>query len=498
MITAIRPRPPEPRLIPVERVRLVKEARPPEETFEHVVGRSRALRHALDQVALVAPTDATVLVLGETGTGKERIARAIHDQSGRHARRFVKINCAAIPSGLFESELFGHERGAFTGAVAQRVGRFELASGSTLFLDEVGDIPLELQAKLLRVLQEQEFERLGATRTTKEDSRLVAATNRDLREMMQTVRFRDDLYYRLNVFPIAVPPLRDRPEDVEPLVRHFVARFARRMQRRIETIPDDTLAALRRHPWPGNVRELENLVERSIILSSGASLAVPLGALAPRPSDPGRPSTLEAAERAHIMRVLEEANWIIGGPHGAAARLGIARTTVQSRLKRLGLAVPRATERRSARPVNPVNPDGGECMPRCDASSRCRRDFLWDSGMSVLAGAGPRETAGSVNLARQYGDHVVTDLPREIVRRTASLRITTTYQLAAETGAAYILELNGELQGDSVEELRRVWRPLRDAVAGVPIRVVLADVEFVDAAGKALLAEMHRAGTLVV
>jgi Sigma-54 interaction domain len=375
--------------------------RPPEEAFEHVVGRSRALRHALDQVDLVAPTDATVLVRGEMGTGKELIARVIHDQSGRHARRFVKINCAAIPSGLFESELFGHERGAFTAAVAQRVGRFELASGDTLFLDEVGDIPLELQAKLLRVLQEQEFERLGATRKTKVDIRLVAATNRDLREMMQTVRFRDDLYYRLNVFPIAVPPLRRRPEDDEPLVRHFVARFARRMQRRIETISDDTLAALRRHPWPGNVRELEN-------------------------------------------------------------------------------------------------PDGGECTPRCDASSRCRRDFLWDSGMSVPAGAGPREAAGSVNLARQFGDHVVTDLPRDVVQRTASLRITISYQLAAETGAAYILELKGELQGDSVEELRQAWRPLRDAVAGVPIRVVLADVEFVDAAGKALLAEIHRAGTMVV
>jgi formate hydrogenlyase transcriptional activator len=305
-----------------------------------IIGNSRSLRQALHQVEIVAPTDATVLVLGETGTGKELIARAIHDASPRRRRPFIKMNCAAIPSSLLESELFGHERGAFTGAVAQRIGRFELADGGTLFLDEVGEIPLELQPKLLRVLQEQEFERLGGTRTLRVDVRVVAATNRDLHGMVGTQRFRDDLYYRLNVFPIAIPPLRERPEDIEALVHHFVARFARRMQRRIETIPDDTLAALRRHPWPGNVRELENLIQRAVILSTGVELRVPPAALeAPRSRIANDDSdTLGGLERAHVMRVLEETNWIMSGSRGAAARLGLKRTTLQSRLKRLGLA----------------------------------------------------------------------------------------------------------------------------------------------------------------
>ena len=251
-----------------ERLYLVSEIRA-EHPFEEIVGESRPLHDALQQVEIVAPTDSTVLVLGETGTGKELIARAIHNRSARRERTFVKINCAAIPSGLLESELFGHERGAFTGAIAQKIGRFEVANGGTLFLDEVGEIPLELQPKLLRVLQEQEFERIGGTRTIKVDVRLVAATNRDLVQMVEEHRFRDDLYYRLNVFPIYAPPLRERPEDIEPLVRHFAQHFAARMQRRIEVIPTETLDALRRYAWPGNVRELENLIERAVILSAG-------------------------------------------------------------------------------------------------------------------------------------------------------------------------------------------------------------------------------------
>jgi transcriptional regulator with GAF, ATPase, and Fis domain len=304
-----------------------------------IVGSSPALRRTLRQVEVVAPTDATVLLLGETGTGKELLARAIHERSDRRGRPFVKINCAAIPSGLLESELFGHEKGAFTSAIAQKIGRFEVADGGTLFLDEVGEIPLELQSKLLRVLQEQEFERLGGTRTIKVDVRIVAATNRDLAAMVEEHRFREDLYYRLNVFPLAVPPLRERPEDVEPLVRHFVARFARRMQRRIDEIPADTLEALRCHPWPGNVRELENLVQRALILAPGPRLTLPPGLLAaPR----GRAAheggtTLANAQRAHILRVLEETNWMLGGPRGAAVRLGMKRTTLQSLMKRLGI-----------------------------------------------------------------------------------------------------------------------------------------------------------------
>jgi len=314
-----------------------------EHPFAEIVGASRPLRDALQQVEIVAQTDATVLVLGETGTGKELIARAIHNRSDRRERPFVKIDCAAIPSGLLESELFGHERGAFTGAIAQKPGRFEVANGGTVFLDEVGEIPLELQPKLLRVLQEQRFERIGGTRTIKVDVRLVAATNRDLLHMVEEHRFRDDLYYRLNVFPICAPPLRERPEDIEPLVRYFVQRFAARMQRRIEVIPTETLDALRRYPWPGNVRELENLIERAVILSPGPGLRVPLGHLG-RHSTPtaqnDSASNLEAVERAHVMRVLEEANWLLGGPRGAAVRLGVKRTTLQSLMKRLAIARP--------------------------------------------------------------------------------------------------------------------------------------------------------------
>jgi len=314
---------------------------PAKKPFESIVGDSLPLRDALQQVEIVAPTDAIVLVQGETGTGKELIARAIHDLSGRRERRFVTINCAAIPSGLLESELFGHERGAFTGAIAQKIGLFEVAKGGTLFLDEVGEIPLELQPKLLRVLQEQEFVRIGGTRTIKVDVRLVAATNRDLVQMVEAHRFRDDLYYRLNVFPICVPSLRERPEDIEPLLWHFVHRFAKRMRRHIEEIPTETLGVMRRYAWPGNVRELEHLIERAVILSPGPRLMIPLAHFAHRSTAPAQydsASTLELVKRAHVVRVLEDTKWTIGGPRGAAARLGMKRTTLQSFMKRYAIA----------------------------------------------------------------------------------------------------------------------------------------------------------------
>jgi formate hydrogenlyase transcriptional activator len=315
---------------------------PSEPRFEEIIGESRALRDTLRQVKVVAATDATVLVLGETGTGKELIARAIHRLSSRHERTFVKINCAAIPSGLLESELFGHERGAFTGAIAQRIGRFEAANGGTLFLDEVGEIPLELQPKLLRVSPGAGVRAPRGARTIKSDVRLVAATNRDLARMVDEHRFRDDLYYRLNVFPIYAPPLRERPEDIEPLVRHFARHFAARMQRRIEIIPTGAVEAMRQHSWPGKVRELANLIERAAILSPGPQLIVPLAGLTRRPSAAAceSASTLEGFERAHILRVLEETNWVVSGERGAATRLGMKRTTLQSLMKRLAMTPP--------------------------------------------------------------------------------------------------------------------------------------------------------------
>jgi formate hydrogenlyase transcriptional activator len=325
-----------------EKVYLEDEIRT-EYNFEEIIGRSAALKSVLHQVETVAPTDSAVLVCGETGTGKELIARAIHELSGRRERTFVKLNCAAIPTGLLESELFGHERGAFTGAIAQRIGRFELADKGTLFLDEVGDIPLELQPKLLRVLQEQEFERLGSTRTKRVDVRLVAATNRNLEEMVAAGTFRNDLYYRLNVFPIMLPPLRERPEDIPPLVRYFVQKFARGMNKRIETIPADAMAALSRYAWPGNVRELENAVERAVILTTGPALHVLLSEFPERAVTPPRgATTLEATEREAILRALRESNWVLGGPQGAANRLGLKRTTLQSRIQKLGIDRPRA------------------------------------------------------------------------------------------------------------------------------------------------------------
>ena len=306
--------------------------------FAQIIGRSAALERTLDQVLRVAPTDSTVLLQGETGTGKELIARAIHQIGARCGRAFVKVNCAAIPMDLLESELFGHEKGAFTGAIASKIGRFELADRGTLFLDEVGDIPLPLQPKLLRVLQEQEFERLGSTRTHRVDVRLVAATHRDLADMAERGSFRMDLYYRLNVFPIELPALRDRLEDVPALVRHFVDHFSRKIGKDIHTIPPATLAAFEAYPWPGNVRELQNIVERAVILSDGGVLPNPLAAA--RPLSGKGPATLEASERAAILTALEATGWVVAGPEGAAARLGVRRTTLINKMKRLGIERP--------------------------------------------------------------------------------------------------------------------------------------------------------------
>jgi DNA-binding NtrC family response regulator len=364
--------------------------------FGEIVGTSTTLRSVLNQVELVAPTNSTALILGETGTGKELIARAIHNLSSRSNRPFVKLNCAAIPSGLLESELFGHEKGAFTGAVSQKIGRFGLAHGGTLFLDEVGDIPLELQPKLLRVLQEQEFERLGSTRTVRVDVRLVAATNRDLAQMVAEKQFREDLYFRLNVFPIRVPPLRERVEDIPLLVRHYVDKYAQRMNKRIETIPEEAMALLCHYSWPGNIRELQNLIERAVILTRGRVLEIPFAELkqsakiathqingstleamaredilvrelqnlieqavmlargytvenplaelalsAKVAANQTNASTREAMERERILDALRESNWVIGGPTGAAARLGLNRTTLHTRMSKLGITRPR-------------------------------------------------------------------------------------------------------------------------------------------------------------
>jgi formate hydrogenlyase transcriptional activator len=306
--------------------------------FEQLIGHSPALEAVLEQVERVAPTDSTVLTQGETGTGKELIARAIHNISSRCGRSFVKLNCAAIPLDLLESELFGHERGAFTGAIAQRIGRFELADKGTLFLDEVGDIPLALQPKLLRVLQEQEFERLGSTQTHHVNVRLVAATNRDLTEMVKRGEFRTDLYYRLNVFPILLPPLRARREDIPALVTHFAETFGHQVGRKIEHIPPETMAALSSYQWPGNIRELQNLIERAVILSNNGVLPNPLPAAASQ-SVIIRPTvtTLRDSERALILHTLQGVGWVIGGPKGAAAKLGLKRTTLICKMQKLGI-----------------------------------------------------------------------------------------------------------------------------------------------------------------
>ena len=323
--------------------------------FEEIVGNSDALRRVLAELETVANTDSTVLIYGETGTGKELVARALHNLSSRKSNAFVKLNCAAIPTGLLESELFGHEKGAFTGAIAQRVGRFELANRGTVFLDEIGEIPLELQPKLLRVLQEREFERLGSTRTLNTDARLIAATNRDLGAMVEEQRFRSDLYYRLNVFPLRVPALRERREDIPLLVRHFVQQFTRRMNRSIETIPSETMNTLVRYDWPGNIRELQNVIERAVIVSTGSVLKVPLDDLRTRKSSADASNgisasedartmrgVLEDAERKQILAALKQTNWIVAGPNGAATLLGMKRSTLQAHMQRLGIRVSRA------------------------------------------------------------------------------------------------------------------------------------------------------------
>jgi formate hydrogenlyase transcriptional activator len=317
-----------------------------EASFDRIIGRSSALRMVLHEIKTVAPTDSTVFIYGETGTGKELIARAIHELSPRRTNALVKLNCAAIPTGLLESELFGHERGAFTGAVCQRIGRFEVANHGTAFLDEIGEVPLELQPKLLRVLQEREFERLGSTRTLRTDARLIAATNRDLAAMVEEQRFRSDLFYRLNVFPVRVPPLRERREDIPRLVWHFARHFAERMKRHYESISPQTMKALCEYDWPGNIRELQNLIERAVILCCGPVLRVPVGDLhhrtiaMPGNGHAGQHQTLEETQRAHILRTLKEVKWVVGGPNGAAARLGINRSTLQFRMKKLGIVRP--------------------------------------------------------------------------------------------------------------------------------------------------------------
>lgn len=326
--------------------------------FEEIIGRSESLRRVLEHIATVAPTDSTVLIYGETGSGKELIARAVHNLSARKSGAFVKLNCAAIPTGLLESEMFGHERGAFTGAISQRIGRFELANRGSIFLDEIGEIPLELQPKLLRVLQEREFERLGSARTLRTDARLIAATNRDLGQLVEEGKFRPDLFYRLNVFPVRLPALRERPDDIPLLVRHFVQQFSRRLGKTIDAIPAEAMTALTRYPWPGNIRELQNVIERAVILTSGPVLSVhidelrgssqPAGPRAkasrPQPPAPGSKnlrSTIEETERQQILAALEKSNWIVAGAEGAAARLGMKRSTLQTRMQKLGIRISR-------------------------------------------------------------------------------------------------------------------------------------------------------------
>jgi formate hydrogenlyase transcriptional activator len=314
------------------------------EPENEIIGAERGLRHVLDAVRLVAPADTAVMIHGETGTGKEVIARAIHEQSRRRRAPYVKINCAAIPAGLLESELFGHERGAFTGAWAQTTGRFQMADQGTLFLDEVGDLPLELQPKLLRILQEQEFERLGSSRTIRVNVRVIAATNTDLARMVQERKFRADLYYRLNVFPISLPPLRERRDDIPQLVWHFVRKFAGKMDKDIEAIPNEVMEIVKQHEWPGNIRELQNFIERAVILSPGTVLRPPLGDLKvyTKSAEPSSIRTLAEAERDHIVDAIRQAGGVVGGRSGAAARLGIARTTLLYRMRKLGIGQPQS------------------------------------------------------------------------------------------------------------------------------------------------------------
>jgi len=322
-----------------------------EMNFAQIIGNSASLRRVLKGVGTVAPTDSTVLIYGETGTGKELIARAIHDLSPRGAKPFVKLNCAAIPTGLLESELFGHEKGAFTGAIAQRIGRFEVADGGTIFLDEIGEIPLELQTKLLRVLQEREFERLGSSRTLRTGARLIAATNRDLEAMVAEQKFRSDLFFRLNVFPVHVPPLRERQADIPLLVRHFAQQFSRRMNKVLETIPSATMDALCQYHWPGNIRELQNVVERAVIVSVGPALSIDVSdlkfpkagttaekAASPKQANGTLHGVLEETERQQILKALKQSKWVVAGRNGAAALLGMNRSTLQLRIRKLGIS----------------------------------------------------------------------------------------------------------------------------------------------------------------
>jgi formate hydrogenlyase transcriptional activator len=322
-------------------VQLIPWAEPESTVGGNLIGCSTSLSRVWNMVQRVAPTNASVLIQGETGTGKELVARAIHDESTRRSRPFVTINCAAIPSALLESELFGHERGAFTGAIMQTTGRFQMADGGTLFLDEVGDLPLELQPKLLRVLQEQEFERLGSTRTIRVDVRIVAATNQDLAQLVAEKRFRADLFYRLNVIPISLPPLRERQEDIPLLMRHFVSKFAAKMNKTINHIPSELMESARLYDWPGNIRELQNLAERAVIMTPGPVLRIPPSELKPllvMRRTPTAVQTLVDVEKQHILNVLEEVNWVVGGPNGAARRLGMARTTLLYRMQKLGIS----------------------------------------------------------------------------------------------------------------------------------------------------------------
>jgi DNA-binding NtrC family response regulator len=340
-------------------------------TFSRIVGESTELRHVMNAVATVAPTDSTVLIQGESGTGKELIARAVHDLSTRRNGPFVKLNCAAIPTGLLESELFGHEKGAFTSAIAWKAGRFELASGGTLFLDEIGDIPLELQPKLLRVLQDQEFERVGSSRTLRVNVRIVAATNRPLVQMVSEREFRNDLYYRLNVFPIQLPPLRERRNDIPILVRYFIDKFSARLGKRIDSISPDTMETLLNYDWPGNVRELENVVERAMILSSGNELVITLS----KPPEVHKPRaallTFVQAERQHILQALEEAHWVVGGPNGAAAKLGLKRTSLAYKMQRLDIVSVRKRRRFVQQ---------GAVAPDAHAESQCDGPISSDTG----------------------------------------------------------------------------------------------------------------------
>jgi transcriptional regulator with GAF, ATPase, and Fis domain len=342
---------PEPSIMRRSHERIVGRGKPHEDAYKEkdwvvangIIGSSPVLRRVLEEAKIVASTDSTVLIQGETGTGKELIASAIHNLSSRSKNSFVRFNCAAVPAGLLESELFGHERGAFTGALTRKLGRFELADMGTLFLDEVGDMPLEIQAKLLRVLQEQEFERLGGTQTQRVNVRVIAATNCNLKQMMADKQFRSDLYFRLNVFPITIPPLRDRREDIADLVEAFVSRFSTRMNRRIEIIPVATLEALMRYDWPGNIRELQNFLERSVILSPGATLQAPVECLSYIVSNAIKPdgaTTLEEVETTHIVKVLQQVNWVVGGPKGAAKKLGLKRTTLITKMHRLRIMRP--------------------------------------------------------------------------------------------------------------------------------------------------------------